>query len=219
MPWRYILGGILVLALLVGATVLPDILPYLFGPKPPRYLPTPAPQMLPSAPTPPETNPPSAVSPPPIPATGTTAPPLTVINASSPTISAGSAMPPTSTAQLFEAYARLVTLLLGVASVLGLFFGYFVRKSLRETEEDVDKRFDRSLALWEKERATLLDQYKADATKLEAQIKISETLEKKMHELMQELTDALQSTRQSNEQPATVIGDAASKVDAQLENL
>jgi len=134
-------------------------------------------------------------------------------------VSMSAANPTAATAQLFESYARLVTLFLGVASVLAVFFGYFVRKSIRETEEDVDKRFDRSLNLWEKERSSLLDQYKADALKLVEKITVVDGLEKKMRELMQELTDALQTTRNPPDQSGAAIDATATKVDDQLKDL
>lgn len=121
--------------------------------------------------------------------------------------------------QLFEGYARLVTLFIGVASVLGLFFGYFVRKSIRETEEDVDKRFDRNFALWEKERTTLLDQYKTDAATLKEQIEVSKNLEQKMRSDMQELTDALESHRNNPASSEPPVSETTAQVDKQLGDL
>gem|GEM_PF-5077693 len=127
--------------------------------------------------------------------------------------------PTAATAQLFESYARLITLFLGLASVLAVFFGYFVRKSIRETEEDVDNRLERSLKLWEKEKTSLLDQYKADCEKLEKKIGEAEALEKGTRKLMNELTDALQTSRQTPGLANTTVADAASAVDAQLEDM
>ncbi|HEX8296775.1 MAG TPA: hypothetical protein VF593_10765 [Chthoniobacteraceae bacterium] len=193
MPFRYLLAGVTILALFVAAIVLPDVLPYVF---PNRILQPPVSGAVTSG----SSTAPSIPAPP-----STTALPLSGA--------------PMATVQLFETYARLVTLFIGVASVLGLFFGYFVRKSLRETEEDVDKRFDRSLTLWEKERTALLEQYKADAAILKVQIETSKNLEEKMRSDMRELADTLESNRTVSKASAPPVNETAASVDEQLQNL
>ena len=57
--------------------------------------------------------------------------------------------------EIFETYGKLLTMLLGFISVLGVFFGYFVRKSLREVEEDLRDHVALSMDLWEKEKDRL----------------------------------------------------------------
>ena len=57
--------------------------------------------------------------------------------------------------EIFDTYGKLITMLLGFISVLGVFFGYFVRKSLREAEEDLRDHVKLSMDLWEKEKDRL----------------------------------------------------------------
>src|SRR5690349_15427476 len=47
--------------------------------------------------------------------------------------------------RLFESYGRFLTLIVGLLSVLGVFFGYFVQKSLRETEKDLNDKLEKSV--------------------------------------------------------------------------
>lgn len=123
---------------------------------------------------------------------------------------------PSHTPDTFETYARLVTLLLALVSVLGVFFGYFVRKSLRETEDDLDKRFDRQMMLWEKERDALLKRYGDDADELEKSIKTVTTLEKQMRDSFEDLNSAKERYSKPAPQTEPIIIDVAAAVDQRL---
>lgn len=120
----------------------------------------------------------------------------------------------------FETYARLVTLFLAIVSVLGVFFGYFVRKSIRETEEDIEKRFDRNMDLWKKERGELLKQYEDDAKKLREKLAIVTKLEEGLREILETRAQEERHRAQSSEKPtADRIQDSAQQVDDQLADL
>ncbi len=64
--------------------------------------------------------------------------------------------PALETSQIFETYGKLITMLLGFVSILGVFVGYFVRKSLREIQEDVYKDVEKRMLLWELEKQMVL---------------------------------------------------------------
>lgn len=61
--------------------------------------------------------------------------------------------------QHFEALARYVTLVITIATVGVAFFGYLLRKSIRELEEDLDRRYVREATAWGKEREELRTSY------------------------------------------------------------
>jgi hypothetical protein len=66
-----------------------------------------------------------------------------------------SLLPPSTepkNSEIFETYGKLLTMLLAIVSVLGVFFGYFVRKSLREVEEDMRRQVMDTMGFWEKEK-------------------------------------------------------------------
>lgn len=89
-----------------------------------------------------------------------------------------------TSASFFEAYARLITLLLSMVSVLGLFFAYFVRKSLRETEEDLERRFESSMKSWQAGQKKIAAQVTADAREIHERLKTVKDLEAKLNEAM-----------------------------------
>lgn len=92
------------------------------------------------------------------------------------------------TSKIFDAYGRLLTLLVAMISIMGVFFGYFVRRTIREVEEDVEKRLTKSLDGWEKERNDIKGDYAKSKEQLESGIiKVSE-LEQKADNL-QKLMD------------------------------
>jgi ABC-type multidrug transport system fused ATPase/permease subunit len=126
---------------------------------------------------------------------------------------------PSPNTNIFETYARLVTLFLALVSVLGVFFGYFVRKSIRETEEDIDKRFERNLKLWESERDSLLTKYKDDAKELKEKLAIVNELEKRLREAIDTWDDANRRYAQAGAAPApNVVQVSAQQLDEQLPN-
>jgi len=121
------------------------------------------------------------------------------------------------TMNVFETYARLVTLFLALVSVLGVFFGYFVRKSIRETEEEVDKRFDRNMALWEKEKDGLIKKYGEDATQLKSSLAVVDQLEQRLREALKESEAAKERYQKPPPPAAKEVTKASAELDAQLE--
>ena len=127
---------------------------------------------------------------------------------------------PTPRVNIFETYARLVTLFLAIVSVLGVFFGYFVRKSIRETEEDIEKRFDRNMDRWKEERDALLKQYKGTADELSEKLVTVNDLEKRLREALDDWDQSKRNLAQSNAEPTVDrIQDSAQQVDDQLADL
>lgn len=69
--------------------------------------------------------------------------------------------------KIFETYGKLITMLLGFVSILGVFVGFFVRKSLREIEDDVENRVEKRMKLWEDQKDMVLEKVKTAETKYE----------------------------------------------------
>ena len=122
---------------------------------------------------------------------------------------------PTS-ATFFESYARLITLLLSIISVLGLFFGYFVKKSLTETEAEIENRFERRMDAWKEEREKLQTDYTSDAKRLQEMLLEVEKLEFRLQQALETWDDA-NRRYQANTPPASRAVDLASAaVDEQI---
>jgi gas vesicle protein len=68
---------------------------------------------------------------------------------------------PLKTSDIFETYGRLLTLFLGFASVLGVLLCYFLRKSLREIEEDIRQNVKHEMSLWKEGNDILSTSVKA----------------------------------------------------------
>jgi len=134
--------------------------------------------------------------------------------------------PMLASASFFEAYARLITLMLSILSVLGLFFAYFVRKSLREMEEDVEKRFDRTIKSWEKDQKAVSDQVAADAIEIKSKCTETQALYENVKQLKEDLTEAINELKRAEERLASTgasstqkdVENATSALDAQLSN-
>lgn len=110
------------------------------------------------------------------------------------------ATPPSDSASLFESYARFLTLLVGLVSVLGFFLGFFIRRSIRETEEDMDKRLTKSVEGWRDERKEIRQSYTEQSEKLEKKLKEVEALEENLGTLEVRLRTALESLEASQKQ-------------------
>lgn len=108
--------------------------------------------------------------------------------------------------ELFETYAKLLTMLLGFVSVLGVFFGYFVRKSLREVEEDLRGHVALSMDLWAKEKDRLSGEVAAKLKEIskhqQQQAKLVAEFEKTLDRSKQAL-QALEAAAKSEEQKLT----------------
>jgi flagellar motility protein MotE (MotC chaperone) len=120
-------------------------------------------------------------------------------------------------ANLFESYARFLTLLAGLVSVLGFFLGFFIRRSIRETEEDIDKRVNARLESWGVS-------YSDQSAKLETKLKEVEALETRLDALEARFRKTLESLEESQKEyehgTPEVIPDAAEvarKLDSEME--
>ncbi len=81
--------------------------------------------------------------------------------------------------EIFETYGKLLTMLLGFLSVLGVFFGYFIRKSLREVEDDLRGHVQQNMDFWGKERDRLSNEVSGKLKEMGEQ---SERLEERSRE-------------------------------------
>jgi hypothetical protein len=123
--------------------------------------------------------------------------------------------------EIFETYGKLLTMLLGLVSVLGVFFGYFVRKSLREVEEDLRGHVQQSMEFWGKERDRLSNEVSEKlreiAEQRRQQEKLSQDFEKTV-ERSKQVLETLEVAAKAEQQKLT--GDiartatAAAKIDA-----
>jgi hypothetical protein len=80
-------------------------------------------------------------------------------------------------AKYFEALARFITVVITIVAVIGTFFGYLLRKSIREIEQDFDRRFDREKRQFDDECTNLRSRFDRDLEGIES------ALEKKVPEL------------------------------------
>lgn len=132
-------------------------------------------------------------------------PASTVVSSASPTTSAP--VPTTATpakvedkkpaldsAQIFETYGKLLTMLLGFVSILGVFVGYFVRKSLREIQEDIYKDVEKRMNLWEEQKDMVLESLKETRVKFEGLTQLYDEC-KQVLETLKEATKAEMSAR------------------------
>ena len=112
--------------------------------------------------------------------------------------------------EIFETYGKLLTMLLGLVSVLGVFFGYFVRKSLREVEEDLRGHVQQNMDFWGKERDRLSNEVsgklKEIAEQRQQQEKLSQEFEKTA-ERSKQVLEALEAAAKAEQQKLT--GDTA----------
>jgi hypothetical protein len=113
-----------------------------------------------------------------------------------------------SGSKVFEAYGRLVTTVVSLITVLGVFFVYFSRKSHRELEEEVRSHIEREMT-------------KIEAIKFEVEAKVKEVDELKTdcNELFSQLDEYHKNDdrlRQRKRPPSSQ--DVANDVDAELES-
>lgn len=103
----------------------------------------------------------------------------------------------------FEALARYVTLAITVTSVGVAFFGYLLRKNIREVEEDLHERFERELA-----------NFKSDHTELtKALTKTIPELSKKLQELEDKTLEMLTLLEESDEAYSRASSEREPKVE------
>lgn len=126
-------------------------------------------------------------------------------------------------ADIYDTYAKLVTMMLGFVSVVGVLAGYFVRKSVRELTEDVRDEVEREVKVFERQRTDALEKVKdaEDATKKAlneaAKIKAEfEELLKKVAVNLKTLDEIAESRRAQKKSLLGSSSETSSQVDAQL---
>lgn len=132
--------------------------------------------------------------------------------------------PMQASASFFEAYARLITLMLSILSVLGLFFAYFLRKSLHEIEDGVEKRVDRTLKSWEEDQIKIKKQIASDADETKKMYDETSKLYINIKKLEEGLTDAMDELDRAKQREIDaksssnqdVVADASGALDQEL---
>ena len=128
--------------------------------------------------------------------------------------------------EIYETYAKLVTMMLGFVSVVGVLAGYFVRKSVRELTEDVRIEVAREVKIFERDRTHALEKIKEaeDATK--KALAEAERIKKEFEELLKKVSVELKAMNEMVEhigkQKKSLLGnsrDTSAQVDAQLVDL
>lgn len=114
---------------------------------------------------------------------------------------------------MFESFGHFLTLLLGLISLLGLFFGYFTRKSLMETQGDLKQDLKEAKDAWETRFARMEKNQDADRTEIQKRID-------KADALFGELSKLTGSSFTTPGKPRTpgpdVVASAASALDQDL---
>ncbi len=110
--------------------------------------------------------------------------------------------------KIFETYGKLITMLLGFVSILGVFVGFFVRKSLREIEDDVENRVEKRMKLWEDQKDMVLEKVKAAETKYD-----------KYTTLYDEMKKALDAWKRIQETEANIVKPRATAPETVAESL
>ena len=113
--------------------------------------------------------------------------------------------------EIFETYGKLLTMLLAFVSVLGVFFGYFVRKSLRDVEEDMRRQVTDTMGFWEKEKKRFFD----EVTSTLAEVKKQQSEVEKTIASSKQVLEVLQaSAKAESQKPPNEAGLAATAVAA-----
>jgi uncharacterized membrane-anchored protein YhcB (DUF1043 family) len=234
---------IVVLLIFVTAIILPDILDYWLRSaqltakstqtSTPTPTPTPSPTVSPDqqqVKPPPSSSPQAQTS---LSPQAQNTQPISAVPVASP------ATPSSDPSKVFEAYGRLITLIVGLVSALGIFGGYFIRKSIKETEEDVEKKLKESLAKWEEERkeinrkfderAGVIDEkikqgqeeldevVRQGKERLTEQLQEAEQLRKEFESLVRKANDALTPFPVEPETQPSPVSEAAEEVDREIE--
>ena len=116
--------------------------------------------------------------------------------------------------EMFETYGRLLTMLLAFVSVIGVFFGYFVRKSLREVEEDMRCQVKEIVQSWEKDWARLSGEVSSKLTAIDTkQLEVADTIAKSKQALEALQASAKAEAPKLTEQP-DITQTAVAAIDA-----
>lgn len=93
--------------------------------------------------------------------------------------------------QLFETYGKLLTMLLGFVSVLGVFVGYFVRKSLREIQDDISQDVEKRMKLWEEQKTVVMSYHSKTKKKMKGLTKL--------YDKYKQVLDAMEATTNADQ--------------------
>jgi hypothetical protein len=96
---------------------------------------------------------------------------------------------PLKTADIYETYGQLITMLLGFVAAVGVFFGYFAKKSLRELTEDVRQDVER-------QSAANKDQFAVLRAAVKDAIENTKAVEERLGEREAELKKLIAETQQ-----------------------
>lgn len=129
------------------------------------------------------------------------------------------------TADIYETYGKLITMLLGFVSVVGVLFGYFVRKNVRELTEDVRSDVQREVEYFKRERESALEKIAEADKKAQLSLTKGETLETKLEALLKSveerlkaLDEAIKSYQEKRSAPSPSTADTTAKVDQELKD-
>jgi hypothetical protein len=104
--------------------------------------------------------------------------------------------------EIFETYGKLLTMLLAFVSVLGVLFGYFVRRSLSDVEEDMRRQVKETMDFWEKEKNRLSGEVTSKLAEIDAkQAEVKVTIASSKQAL-----EALQASANAERQKLTEQG-------------
>ena len=115
---------------------------------------------------------------------------------------------------IFETYGKLLTMLLAFVSVLGVFFGYFVRRSLREVEEDLRGHVQTTLDLWGRRYEELASGVTTQLEEIGRQKTEFEEIVRNSRKVLEALEAEAKSREQENAPPVAPVKDAAAAIDA-----
>lgn len=119
---------------------------------------------------------------------------------------------------LFDSYGRFITLLVGLISVIGIFFGYFVKKSIHETEESMGAKIDKILIDWKEEKGRIEKNYETQSNMLTQKLGEVTSLKDEVSSLKERLREYLDeyetSKQEYTEGPAPPTQDPTSVAQA-----
>ena len=122
---------------------------------------------------------------------------------------------PPSASSLFETYARLVTLQVTLLSILGIFFGYLIRKNVSDLEDGLYRYTDRTLDVFNKKQLEL-DKAVKNAEELKSEF---ERMMNENKEMLERLSDSLRQQDFSRQVTSSAVDEEAAELDSQLEDI
>jgi hypothetical protein len=125
---------------------------------------------------------------------------------------------------IYETYAKLITMLLGFISVVGVLFGYFVRRHVRELTEDIRRDVELEMKHIHDQHKLVQDQTKAAQEKSGDILRQVEQLARDYKELdasakgkLEALDAAIKRYQEQRGPVAGATADVAAKVDDEMQ--